>query len=586
MEKRIIFRMHAYSDAAGKSNPGAVRGGNEDNFYVDDNLCDEYPSHCESDVEKELCDYGLIMAVADGMGGMNAGEVASEIAVETVRDYFSPGRINAENSADHQSRKQYLERLIVEADDRIKQDAVNNPDHAGMGSTIILAWIVGNEMTLSWCGDSRAYRFNPATGIELISEDHSYVQELVKKGILTYDQTFEHPQGNIVTRSLGDESRRAQPETRFFNIYDEDIILLCSDGLSGVLRDKKTLDENGHFYPGDNLEDLIRNNHDSLVNCRQVLWKAAEAADWYDNVTAILCEIKSGAGSIPAAPQNAVSQHPVTDPGSDEPLSATTTPRSKSFWSRTVVHITPKGLIYALCALLLIGGGIFAFRSLKNRSQKKETPDLVVKKDSTNVKDSGNVDPEDVSQIQGEIDVDKEQDDNPLADQGSSESGSDQKRTSTSKNKPSAEASNTSAPKNSGDHSSDESNPKDQELTPVSHQHVQIDRFIINSIEIQPGTNYYSIMQAFNSEGYRYKFILSESFERVDPSKLIAGKKYMVVATTNSQDSDAFLDELSQDDVFIMDANNQTIPVNAVSAVKALKSLETMQPYSVFKKVN
>ena len=176
-----------------------------------------------------------------------------------------------------------------------------------MGSTIILAWIVGNELTLSWCGDSRAYRFNAATGIQMLSEDHSYVQELVQKGLLTYDQTFEHPQGNIVTRSLGDDSKKIRPETRFFNVYDGDVILLCSDGLSGVLRDRKTPDGEGGYFPGDTLEDIIAANRESLVTCREVLWQAAEHADWYDNVTAILCEIQSGAGPAPSfAPQETI----------------------------------------------------------------------------------------------------------------------------------------------------------------------------------------------------------------------------------------------------------------------------------------
>ena len=369
MYNKIIFRMHAYSDAAGKFNPDAVRSGNEDNFYVDDNLSDDLTGHCESDVFKELSEYGLIMAVADGMGGMNAGEVASEIAVETIQDFFSPGKINAQNSASHETRKKYLEALIVEADKRIKKDAASNPEHDGMGSTIILAWIVGNELTLSWCGDSRAYRFNAATGIQMLSEDHSYVQELVQKGLLTYDQTFEHPQGNIVTRSLGDDSKKIRPETRFFNIYDGDVILLCSDGLSGVLRDRKTPDGEGGYYPGDTLEDIIAANRESLVTCREVLWQAAEHADWYDNVTAILCEIQSGAGPAPSfAPQETVGPDSViagtaSDSAGTNPVSAGPDRQSRSRkWIIAAV---------AIVAVLIMAGVFF----LKKNASKPEIPD-------------------------------------------------------------------------------------------------------------------------------------------------------------------------------------------------------------------
>lgn len=360
MKKRITFRMHAFSDAAGKYNPDAVRGGNEDNFYVDDNLCDEIPGHCESDKVTELCDLGLIMAVADGMGGMNAGEVASEIAVNTIQDFFAPGKVTDKTAKDHQSRKQYLEKLIVEADNRIKKDAKQNPEHEGMGSTIILAWIVGSEMTLSWVGDSRAYRFNPTTGIELISEDHSYVQELVQQGLITYEQTFEHPQGNIITRSLGDTSKRIQPETRFFNIYNNDIILLCSDGLSSVLRDRKTPDGEGGYFPGDNLEDLIRENSATLVGCREALWQAAEKADWYDNVTAILCEIRSGAGKAPVRDN-------LNEVKTEESI------KPKPFWSRTIVHLTPKNMAIAIVALALVSCmAVFGIKQIQNRHQNEE----------------------------------------------------------------------------------------------------------------------------------------------------------------------------------------------------------------------
>ena len=90
--KNITFRIVAYSDAAGKFNPAAPLNGNEDNFYFDDDLSDDAPIRCQADTELPLSDCGCLMAVADGMGGMNAGEVASAIAVETVKDAFAPGK--------------------------------------------------------------------------------------------------------------------------------------------------------------------------------------------------------------------------------------------------------------------------------------------------------------------------------------------------------------------------------------------------------------------------------------------------------------------------------------------------------------
>lgn len=298
-KKQIIFRLTAFSAAAGKYNPDAPLDGNEDNFYVDDDLDDDILGRFQTDEDITMSECGCLMVVADGMGGMNAGEVASEIAIQTVKDFFAPGKISAGIAESPVERRKYLELVIKEADRRIKTDAKKNPAHEGMGSTIILAWVVGDKMTVSWCGDSRAYRFNPINGLEPLSRDHSYVQELVNQGALKYEDTFDHPQGNIVTRSLGDPNNVAKPETKQFDVYNEDIILLCSDGLSGVLRDRKTKDHNGIYYPGENIEDIIASHTSSMTECRDALLDAAEKADWYDNVTVLLCQIESGAGKAP-----------------------------------------------------------------------------------------------------------------------------------------------------------------------------------------------------------------------------------------------------------------------------------------------
>lgn len=365
--------MVAYTGAAGKYDPGAPMCGNEDNFYVDDDLSDDVTKHVVADEIMDMNDFGIVMAVCDGMGGMNAGEVASAIAVETIHDYFSPKNISLDIARNSKGRKAYLEKLVVEADKRIKDDSKRNRKHEGMGSTIIIAWIVDDELTLTWCGDSRAYRFNPSSGISMLSEDHSYVQDLVKKGLLTYDDTFDHPNGNIVTRSLGDPSQRAKPETREFKLYEGDIILLCSDGLNGVLRDRKTRDGEGNYYSGENIEDIIRANTSSMVQCKNELWEAAERADWYDNVTILLCQIVKG----PAAPEQEIKD--------GQPLSSQHTTASNNInntvetysdktkqdgrWNKTLkikLSIKPKFFLLLLICLVCIGGMMFYFNKRIN----------------------------------------------------------------------------------------------------------------------------------------------------------------------------------------------------------------------------
>lgn len=379
MTNRIKFKMVAYTDAAGKFSADAPRNGNEDNFFFAYDLSKDAPSKGEPDTDTLLSDCGLLMVVADGMGGMNAGEVASQIAVDTVSDFFAPGKITVELAKDYQKRKKYMEQVIGEADIRIKKDAKLNAEHMGMGSTIIMAWIVGDELTLSWCGDSRAYRYNPVGGIELLSKDHSYVQELADKGIIKYEDTFDHPQGNIITRSLGDVTQKAIPETALFKIYNNDIILLCSDGLSGVLRDKKTYDADGELIEGENLEDIISVNRDSLKKCREALWIAAEKADWYDNVTVVLCEIKSGAGTYLPIHKNEIHSKihnsNFNDIGKAKGIN---------------IRLSAKSISFCFIGLLIIVGMSFftAWKIFSNKQLQNETAI-----DSTSIGNLNNVQP-------------------------------------------------------------------------------------------------------------------------------------------------------------------------------------------------
>lgn len=299
---RTTLRIEAYTDPAGKYDESAPLNGNEDNFFVSNH----------GDAEGLVVDpeYGILIAVADGMGGLNAGEVASGIAIETVEKAFTPEKLASMASHNGPTRQMFLERIIREADAQIKEAQRRNPAQANMGSTIILAWLMGNELVVSWCGDSRAYLYNASAGLCLISHDHSYVQELVDRGAITYEQAFDHPQNNIVTQSLGDPQHDARPESRRLIMGKGDILMVCSDGLSGVLRDKKSYDSKGNLLPEINMEDIFR-SAPTLKECRVMLWDAAAKSGWYDNVTAVLCEMVDG----PEA--DAITQPAGDQPGND-----------------------------------------------------------------------------------------------------------------------------------------------------------------------------------------------------------------------------------------------------------------------------
>ena len=278
----IKFKLAAFTDAAGRFNAEAPRHGNEDNMFVNAMLGKPVEeSYFQLDKETELTKYGCILVVADGMGGMNAGEVASEIAVRTIEECFLPDKMKPEFLKDWTKRENYLKAVIEKADAAIKVHANDHPECEGMGSTVTIAWICDNVASIAWCGDSRIYLFREPDGLERVSKDHSYVQELVDKGSITEDEAFVHPYNNVITRSLGEVGRKAEADVRTLPLFQGDILLLNSDGLSGVLHDEE-------------MEQIIRENRSTMSGCRLALWNAAEQAGWHDNVTAVLCEITEG----------------------------------------------------------------------------------------------------------------------------------------------------------------------------------------------------------------------------------------------------------------------------------------------------
>ena len=268
----IKISMTARCEAAGRQN-------NEDNFQLADNLGGDQWGF-RTDKEVTLNEKGALMVICDGMGGMNAGETASEIAVNVIKKWFAADRLTPGVIASQATILQHIEQSIIAADEAVKEAASQDVELEGMGSTIVLAWIIGNHAFIGWCGDSRIYRYNTA-GLERLSHDHSYVQELVDSGKLSKELAFEHPDSNIITRSLGDNRQKAQPDVNCFPISNGDILMLCSDGLSDVLRESE-------------IANIISKNSDTMGNCRDALWTESEKAGWTDNVTIALCRIISG----------------------------------------------------------------------------------------------------------------------------------------------------------------------------------------------------------------------------------------------------------------------------------------------------
>jgi serine/threonine protein phosphatase PrpC len=222
------------------SDVGRIREGNEDS------LLEEPP----------------LFVVADGMGGAQAGEVASGLAVETL----------AELPPDDGNVEEELSGAITEANRRIHGKAKDDRDLAGMGTTLTAAFVHDGKVTIGHVGDSRAYRWREGELAQL-TDDHSLVAELERHGKLTAAEARVHPQRSMILRALGigDE---VEVDTYCFTGQADDVFLLCSDGLSGLVHDQVI----GEVLAG----------ADSLDGAAQELVELANLSGGPDNITALL----------------------------------------------------------------------------------------------------------------------------------------------------------------------------------------------------------------------------------------------------------------------------------------------------------
>ena len=165
-----------------------------------------------------------LLIVADGMGGHNAGEIASSLAATTIRDFIF------ENYQKYEDKEELLRDAIVKSNTIVFEKQIADEELKGMGTTTTCCIICNENLYLGHVGDSRAY-FIDKDGIRKITVDHSYVQELIKNGSITEEEALNHPKRNLVTRAVGSE-QTVIVDTKTEKIQSADIVLICSDGLT------------------------------------------------------------------------------------------------------------------------------------------------------------------------------------------------------------------------------------------------------------------------------------------------------------------------------------------------------------------
>jgi PPM family protein phosphatase len=265
-----------------------------------------------------------LFAIADGMGGARAGEVAAGIAATVLRD----GRSSVSDEGT-------LEAVIDEANRRVWQRSMSDPGTSGMGTTVTVAFVdAENErVVFGQVGDSRAYRLRGET-LEQVTTDHSLVAELVRSGVLTPEEAERHPQRSAITRAVGTESAI---DADVFSVPAElgDVYLLCSDGLTDMLA-------------ADDIAAAILEADGDPVAAADALVAGANARGGEDNITVVLFELVEG--DPEPASETRTDSHPAT--GAE--TAAVTSPASTSDAEVNTHGAGPGGRLAALALIAIV----------------------------------------------------------------------------------------------------------------------------------------------------------------------------------------------------------------------------------------
>jgi PPM family protein phosphatase len=232
--------------AAAVTDPGRTRRHNEDAYVIEPPL----------------------FAIADGMGGAQAGEVASRLATAALKEAGANG-----------GGEQRIADLIQVANRRVYDRSSSDPNTSGMGTTITVALVEDDHVAFGHVGDSRAYLIRDAH-MEQLTEDHSLVNELLKTGKLSREEAETHPQRSVITRALGTDP---DVDVDTFSVRAEsgDLFLLCSDGLTDMVSEGSIL-------------DVVESNRDDIDAALRALVKAANRGGGQDNITVVAFEIADG----------------------------------------------------------------------------------------------------------------------------------------------------------------------------------------------------------------------------------------------------------------------------------------------------
>jgi len=278
-----------------------------------------------------------LFAVADGMGGAQAGEVASRLAASAL-----------EEDSTNLPGLERVDALIQEANRRIYDRATTDPSASGMGTTMTVAVVEGMNVVIGHVGDSRAYLVRGDT-MEQLTEDHSLVNELLKSGKLSEEEAHVHPQRSVITRAVGTDPD-VDVDAFTIEAEDGDVFLLCSDGLTDMVEDVDIL-------------ELVDRNRGDLEKAVRALVQLANKEGGEDNITAVAFRISADSDGAPAVddtvtmPALGEAGHDPGEPDERTP-EAVTVPASAGTAPGAAISQRRVAIVFAALVLLLIAAGL------------------------------------------------------------------------------------------------------------------------------------------------------------------------------------------------------------------------------------
>jgi PPM family protein phosphatase len=270
-------RLHSY----GMTDRGQVRPKNEDQFVIAELARTLLVQQTSLFAVGNQCSEkrGSILIVADGMGGHQAGEVASALSVESLGRFFLNSLkqfVHLEDAGEASLMKEFQE-AFNEADSLLAKGTERCPQWEGMGTTLTLVFVVGNSMFVAHAGDSRCYLYSGGR-LQQLTHDHTMAEEMVRRGILKPEEAAASRYRNVVTNVLGGTQSGVSVELHRLALEPSDVILLCSDGLTGMVSDER-------------IAQILAEQGDPKACCEQLI-KEANLRGGKDNITAIVAKFE------------------------------------------------------------------------------------------------------------------------------------------------------------------------------------------------------------------------------------------------------------------------------------------------------